>query len=44
MFLWKATVDWDKKIALPEVKRAFAKRHAPVLEWNGRFPDRFLVD
>jgi len=40
--IWKANVDWDTKIVLPEVKRAFTDRHTYVLERSGRMPERFL--
>ncbi len=38
----KATKDWDKKIVLPEVKKAFQKRHTLLLEHSGQFPSHFL--
>lgn len=39
----KAKKDWDKKIVLPEVKKAFQARHNFLLEQRGNFPDKFLV-
>jgi hypothetical protein len=39
----KATVDWDKKVVLPEIHAAFNNRHEVLLEQaGGIIPDRFL--
>lgn len=38
----KATIDWDKKVVLPEVRQAFASRHAILLEQSGIIPEKFL--
>ncbi len=38
----KALKDWDRKIVLPEVKKAFEKRHLFLLEQTGKFPSRFI--
>jgi len=39
----KALVDWNKKIVLPEVKKAFLSRHKLLLEHCGRFPKNYLA-
>ena len=39
----KATKDWERKIVLPEVKKAFEDRHKCTLEQNGQIPDKFFV-
>jgi hypothetical protein len=38
----KALYDWQRKIVLPEVRAAFARRHRLLLEECGHFPPRFL--
>mgnify|MGYP001571344720 CR=1 FL=1 len=38
----KALVDWNKKIVLPEVKKAFLSRHKSLLERRGKFPKKYL--
>jgi len=38
----KALKDWNKKIVLPEIKKAFKKRHQLLMEQNGEFPATFL--
>lgn len=38
----KAIKDWERKIVLPEVKKAFETRHKFVLEQNGQIPNKFL--
>lgn len=38
----KLTVDWKKKITLPEIKRAFEHRHNYMLEMAGDLPTSFL--
>ena len=38
----KATKDWNKKIVLPEVKKAFEERHLHLLEQSGVFPEQFI--
>ncbi len=39
----KANKDWERKIVLPEVKRAFKARFKLVLEQNGKIPKNFLA-
>lgn len=39
----KTEKDWNRKMVLPEVRRAFEGRHNYILELNGRLPDRFLT-
>jgi hypothetical protein len=39
----KALMDWDKKVVLPEVRRAFQERHKFLLEQSGEMPDKFLI-
>ena len=36
----KALKDWNKKIVLPEVKKAFERRHTFILEQNGDIPTK----
>ncbi len=38
----KALIDWNKKIVLPEVKKAFLSRHSQLLERCGKFPKKYL--
>lgn len=38
----KANKDFNVKIVLPEVKKAFEPRYKYFLEQRGKFPDRFL--
>ena len=38
----KAMKDWNKKITLPEVRKAFLKRHKLVLEQSGKLPTKYL--
>jgi hypothetical protein len=38
----KLSVDWEKKVTLPEVKKAFDKRHQYWLEIAGILPSSFL--
>lgn len=39
----KSKKDWERKIVLPEVKKAFEGRYNFTLESNGDIPDRFLI-
>jgi len=39
----KAMQDWDRKVVLPEVRKAFANRHSFLLEQNGKMPAKFLA-
>ena len=39
----KLTKDWDKKIVLPEIKKAFAERYKIVFEQKGIFPKNYLT-
>jgi hypothetical protein len=38
----KASVDWKKKIVIPEIKKAFSLRHKLFLEHCGKFPNKYL--
>ncbi len=38
----KLKKDWERKIVLPEVKKAFEARHKKMLEQAGDFPENFL--
>ncbi len=38
----KAMKDWNKKIVLPEVRKAFQNRHNFLLEQQGNFQSKFL--
>jgi hypothetical protein len=38
----KAEKDWNKKMVLPEVRKAFAERREYFLEQTGRIPERFF--
>ncbi|HSW99088.1 MAG TPA: hypothetical protein VLF71_04570 [Candidatus Saccharimonadales bacterium] len=38
----KITVDWEKKITLPEVKEAFSAYHAFNLQVAGELPEKYL--
>lgn len=38
----KGAVDWEKKITLPEVKKAFAARRQHFLELIGQLPDKYI--
>lgn len=39
----KSTVDWEKKVVLPEVKRVFENRHKFLLEQaGGQIPEKFF--
>jgi hypothetical protein len=40
----KLQKDWDRKIVLPEVKKAFQARHDFVKEQSGNFPSKFLTE
>jgi putative nucleotidyltransferase with HDIG domain len=38
----KIKVDWERKIVLPEVKKAFKSRYLNALELLGEYPDKFI--
>jgi len=38
----KIKVDWERKIVLPEIKKAFKYRYLNALELLGEYPDRFM--
>lgn len=38
----KAMNDWNRKIVLPEVRKAFEQRHKYLLEESGKFPEKFI--
>jgi hypothetical protein len=38
----KLKKDWDRKVVLPEIKKAFEARHHFVWEQAGNFPEKFL--
>lgn len=38
----KLTVDWQKKVVLPEAKKAFQQRHELAVEQSGQIPDSFI--
>lgn len=38
----KAKTDWEMKIVLPEIKKAFQGRHNLILEQNGILPPKYL--
>lgn len=38
----KVTVNWEKKITLPEIKQAFAKYHTFNLQMAGQLPKKYL--
>jgi hypothetical protein len=38
----KTNKDWDRKMVLPEVRKAFQARHDFILELNGQLPHKFL--
>lgn len=38
----KALDDWNKKIVLPEVKKAFLSRYKQLLEYCGEFPEKYF--
>lgn len=39
----KVNKDWERKIVLPEVKKAFQGRYNFCIENNGKIPDEFLI-
>jgi len=39
----KLTVDWQKKIVLPEAKKAFQTRHELAIEQSGQIADSFIT-
>jgi hypothetical protein len=38
----KALKDWNRKIVLPEARKAFENRHKFLMEQSGRIPDKFF--
>lgn len=38
----KITTDWERKITLPEIKKAFQDRYLKALEITGEYPDKFI--
>jgi len=41
--LKKVDKDWNRKIVLPEARRAFEKHYNILLQQSGAFPDKFIV-
>lgn len=39
----KIKQDWERKIVLPEVKKAFQDRYIRSLEISGEYPDKFIL-
>ncbi len=39
----KIKQDWERKIVLPEVKKAFKERYRQALEITGEYPDTFIL-
>lgn len=40
--IWKAKIDWDKKVVLPILREKFKSRHDFLLEQLWIFPEKFL--
>ena len=38
----KAMIDWDRKVVIPEIKKAFKARHDMILEQSGVIPSKFF--
>ena len=39
----KTIIDWEKKIVLPEVKKAFLQRYKIFLEHCDKLPEKYLL-
>jgi hypothetical protein len=38
----KETESWERKIVLPEARKAFTARHRLIMELNGEIPNNLL--